>query len=89
MNILKEELKSNDKDIELKIFLNLIFPKICNILENCKEIKTIKEREIFEKNIELLLEDSYNEYNEYKKKYLNINKNSLMLDKDCMNSLML
>ena len=57
----------------IQIFINLIFEKLSTLLKSCPEITDIKQREIFEKSIEKLLEESYIDYEKYSKIYLEIN----------------
>ena len=87
-NILKDALQSKSIQI-IQIFMNLIFNKLVDKLKNCKEIKSLQERENFEGEIEKLLEEAYKEYEEYSKKYLEINQEALQLDRHNMKSLML
>ena len=87
-NILKDALQSKGIQI-IQIFFNMIFPKICEKLKNCKEMKTIDERGKFEDDIEKLLEISYKEYEKYSKEYLKINREVTKFDKNSMKSLML
>jgi hypothetical protein len=86
--ILRNALQSKDIQI-IQIFWNMIFPKICEKLKNCRELKTNEEREKFEEDIEKLLEDSYKEYEKYSQEYLKLNRESLKLDKNSIKSLML
>ena len=58
----------------IQIFLNLIFDKIIDLLENCGEMKTAEERNIFENNIENLLLECYKEYPNFAEKYNSINQ---------------
>ena len=69
--------------------MNLIIPKICEKLKNCKFMKSNEERENFENNIEKLLQDTYIEYESYSKKYLEFNQKLLNVDKFNMKSLIL
>ena len=87
-NFIKDALQSKGIQI-IQIFLNMIFPKICEKLKNCKEMKTIEERGKFEDDIEQLLEISYKEYDRYSKEYLKINREAIKFDKNSMKSLML
>ena len=87
-NLLKDALQSKSIQI-IQIFMNLIFNKLSEKLKNCKEIKTLKERENFEDEIEKLLEETFKEYEEYAKKYLELNQEALQLDKYNMKALML
>ena len=73
----------------IQIFMNLIFKKLSEKIKNCKELKTNDEREQFEGEIDQLLEESYKEYEEYSKTYLELNKEALSLDQHNMKSLML
>ena len=87
-NLLKDALQSKGIII-IQIFWNMLFPKICEKLKNCKEMKTTEERDKFEEDIEKLLEDSYKEYDKYSQEYLKLNREALNIDKDSMKSLML
>ena len=86
--LLRNALQSKGIQI-IQIFWNMIFPKICEKLKNCKGMKTNEEREKFEEEIEKLLEDSYQEYDKYSQEYLKLNREALKLDKDSIKSLML
>ena len=86
--LLKDALQSKGIQI-IQIFMNMIFTKISDKLKNCKEIKTIEERDKFEEDIEKMIEESYKEYEEYSKKYLEENKTALQLEKDNMKSMVL
>ena len=87
-NILKDCLQTKGVQ-NIQVFMNMIFKKLCNLLNNCKNMKTSEEREKFELEVEKMLEEEYKKYDEYQKKYLEINKNSLSLEKNSMKSLML
>ena len=87
-NDLKDALKSKGISI-IQIFINLIFDKLVEKLKNCKEIKTLDERDKFKEEIEKLLEESYKEYDNYSKIYIENNKKLLELDKNSMKSLLL
>ena len=86
-NLLKDALQS--KGIQIQIFINQIFEKLSEKIKNCKEIKTIKEREIFEEEIEIMLEESYKEYEAYSKIYIKNNEIIQGLDKNSLKSLIL
>ena len=75
-NLLKDALQSKGIQV-IQIFLNMIFNKFGEKLSNCKELKTIEERDKFEAEIEKMLEESYKEYEEYSKKYLELNQEAL------------
>ena len=86
-NILTDELKT--KGIIIQIFMNLIFFKLTEKLKNCKSINSTEKRDIFEEEIEHLLEISYKEYEAYYKKYMEFNEEFMCIDKYHMKSLML
>ena len=54
--LLRDALQSKGIQI-IQIFMNMIFTNLSQKLKNCKEIKTTKEREEFEADIEKLLEN--------------------------------
>jgi len=85
-NFLKNALQSKGVQI-IQIFMNLIFDKFSEKLKNCKELKSIEERDKFEEEIEKLLEESYKEYENYSKIYEENNEKLLKLDKNSMKSL--
>ena len=87
-NLLKDALQSKGIQI-IQIFMNMIFDKIIEKLKNCKELKKIEEREKFESDIETILENSYNQYENYSKKYLDLNRKDLQIDKNNMKSIVL
>ena len=87
-NLLKDALQSKGIQI-IQIFMNLIFDKLIEKLKKCKEIKTNEEREKFEEEIEILIQESLKEYEAYSKTYLELNQEALQLDKHNMKSLML
>ena len=87
-NFLKAALKS--KGIQnIQIFLNLIFEKLSEKIKNCKEIKTVEEHEKFENEIEELLEQSYNEYDNNYQIYINNINKMQKSNKNSIKSLML
>ena len=87
-NLLKDALQSKGIQI-IQIFMNLIFDRLSEKLKNCKEIKTIQDREKFEDEIDKLLEGAYKEYDAYAKIYNENNEKMLELDKNSMKSLVL
>ena len=87
-NILKDCLQTKGVQ-NIQVFMNMIFNKLCELLNNCKIMKTTEEREKFEDEIEKMLDETYKNYDEYQKKYLEINKNSLKLEKNSLKSLVL
>ena len=87
-NILKDCLQTKGVQ-NIQVFMNMIFKKLCELLCNCKDIKTSDSREKFELEIEKMLEEEYKNYEEYQKKYLEINKNALDLDINSVKSLVL
>ena len=87
-NIIKDCLQTKGVQI-IQVFMNMIFKELCDKLANCKNLKTSKEREKFEEEIEQMLEKNYKEYDEYQKRYIEKNKTALQLDKSSMKSLVL
>ena len=73
----------------IQIFLNLIFDKIIDLLENCGEMKTAEERNIFENNIENLLLECYKEYPNFAEKYNSINQELHNNDPENLKSIIL
>jgi len=74
---LKEEYIS-----PIEIFMNLISPKLAEFLANIKSIETPDERNKLEDKIELIIKDSLNNYNNYKRRYIKENDEQLNLDKN-------
>ena len=73
----------------IQIFLNLIFDKISNLLRKCQEITSLEERNKFENLIEKVLEESYKEYEEYSKLYLQINSKLHNVNNEKLKSIIL
>ena len=86
MNILKiiekdwifltEALKKKNIN-STQIFMNMIFKKLSQKLKQCKFIKKSEDREIFEDEIEKLIEECIENYDSYREKYDEKNKNQL------------
>ena len=74
-NALSEEFIS-----PIEIFMNLVSPKLAELLANIKSIETPDERNKLEDEIELIIKDSLNNYNSYKRKYIKENDEQLNLD---------
>jgi hypothetical protein len=71
-DLLESELeKRGIKEIE--IFFNMIYNKIGNLFINYEIFNTIEIRNEFENKINLIIEESINNYEDYKKKYIEIN----------------
>ena len=87
-NFLKDALQSRGIKI-IQIFINLIFDKISEKIKNCKEIKTIEELEKFEEEIEIILEETYKNYEAYAKIYLESNEKTIGLDKNSLKYILL
>ena len=73
----------------IQIFLNLIFDKISNLLKKCNDITTIEQRKSFEDSIEKLLEETYKEYENYSKIYLNNNSQLHNINSETLKSIIL
>ena len=65
---------------EIQIFLNLIYPKLSNIITKFPLIKTIEIRRNVEKSINELIDSSVNEYENYKKTYIEYNNKLNQID---------
>ena len=86
--LLKDSLFNKGITI-IEIFLNLIFDKISHLLKNCDEITQIEKRNKLEESIEQLLEESYKEYEEYSKIYLDTNSKLHNINKENLKSIIL
>ena len=86
--LLKDALFNKGINV-IQIFLNLIFDKISNLLKNCPEINTLEQRITFEDSIEKVLEESYKEYEEYSKSYLELNSKLHETNKEKLKSIIL
>ena len=64
-NILTEELKKKSIN-STQIFMNMIFKKLCSLLNECKYLKKPEERELFENKVEKLIEECIKDYQSYK-----------------------
>ena len=73
---LTEALKKKNIN-STQIFMNMIFKKLSLKLKQCKFIKKNEEREIFEDEIEKLINECIENYNAYREKYDEKNKNQL------------
>ena len=73
-NLLKDEL-SNKGNNQMQIYLNMIYPKFKELIENINEINTIEKRRNFENEINNLVEKSFLNYQNYYKKYIIENNN--------------
>ena len=71
-NFIKDYLQAKGQIIQ--IFMNLIFNKLSEKIKNCEEIKTLDKQYKFEKIIEFLLKESFDEYENYSKEYKKYNK---------------
>ena len=87
-DLLKENLQSK-YGIVIQIFMNIIFRPLSKILKNCKLMKTNKESEKFENEIEDLIKISIEKYEDNSKKYIEKNIEQLQLNKELMKSLVL
>ena len=80
---LKEELISS-----IEIFMNQIFPKLSELINNIPDIKTSKIRNSFEEQVEILVKECLNNYKNYKKEYIYENSNLLEDKKETMKVIM-
>ena len=78
-NLLKEELAKEGIN-SIQIFMNMIFSKISQLINDCKIITNEEERKLFEKNVELEVKESIKNYNTFSTEYIEENKIQLDLD---------
>ena len=74
--LLSEALKKKNIN-STQIFMNMIFKKLSKKLKSCKFLLLDEEREKFENEIEKLISECINNYNSYKEKYEQKNKDQL------------
>ena len=86
--VLKDALKLKGIYI-IEIFINLIFNKLSEKIKNCKEIKSIKDQEKFEEEIEKLLEESFKVYEVYSQWYIKNNEILVQLGANSIKPLIL
>ena len=63
-NLLKSEL-SNKGINQIQIYLNMIYPKLKELIQNINEIDTIQKRRNFENEINNLVKTSFLDYQKY------------------------
>ena len=78
-DLLKEALELKNISF-IQIFLNLIFKKITDIIKKCKLMREERDRDEFEREVELLVSECIKEYPNFEKKYLEYNKKNLGLN---------
>jgi len=79
-NILKNELYNNNNNI-IQIFLNQIFPKLMNLLNNYEDLSNIETRLSFEESINNFINSELsNNYKSFSKLYLEKNNEILNVD---------
>jgi len=78
-NLLKESLQKKNVG-SIQIFMNMIFRKLSNLIKDCKMLKNLKQREIFEKEVENLIEECIKNYPDFSIKYNDENKKQLELN---------
>ena len=79
-NLLDEALRKRNI-ISIQIYMNLIFERISEEIKNWKIITNEIELNKFEDKIEKIVEDCINEYPNYSKKYLEMNKKLIPFEK--------
>ena len=78
-DILKRSLLLNKVD-NIIIFMNMIFPKLSDLIKHSPSMNTKDERTSFEKSINKLVQNAIYEYPYYKSKYDTKNKEILQTD---------
>ena len=87
-DLLKDNLQSK-YGIIIQIFMNLIYGELSQKIKKCKFIKTNAERENFENEIEKIIQNTIDNYENNSKQYIDSNINELQINKDNMKSLLL
>ena len=72
--LLKDEL-SNKGINQIQIYLNMIYPKLKELIHKTNEMNTIEKRRNFENDINYLVEISFLNYQKYYEKYIKENDN--------------
>ena len=75
-NFLTEALQKKNIN-STQIFMNMIFKKLSQKLKQCKFIKKSEERDIFEDEIEKIINECIENYDSYREKYDDKNKSQL------------
>ena len=78
-NKLKESLKKSNINC-IQAFMNMIFKKLSILISECKCMRTIDDRENFEKQVEDLISECIKGYPAYFKKYNSENQKQLEVD---------
>ena len=87
-DLLKDNLQSK-YGIIIQIFMNLIFEELSQKIKICKFLKTIEERENFEKEIENIIKKTIDNYENNSKIYMDSNFTELQININNMKSLLL
>ena len=88
MRIIRKIIKALGNDYNIHTFINLIFKKLTEKLKNSVNLKSNKEREEFEAQIEIIVEEAFKEYPRAQKEYKKF-ENEKNLDKDDLEALLL
>ena len=83
---MKESLQQKNVN-SIQIFMNMIFKKLSKLIKECKSFKNELDRENFESQVENLITECLNNYENYSKKYNEKNKNLLELDINSLKTL--
>ena len=71
----------------IEIFMNQIFPKLSQLINDVKELKSVNERKIFEDKVETLVRECINNYDNYKKEYIEENYKLIENKKEDFNAI--
>ncbi len=71
----------------IQIFMNMIFNRLSKLIKECKTLTTEEEREKFENEVELLIENCIENYNTFSDKYITKNKEQLSLENNDLKTL--
>ena len=77
-NLLKESLQQKNVG-EIKIFMNMIFKKLSKKIKECQYLSNPEERDKFEEEVNILIEECIKNYPDYSNKYNEENKKQLSI----------
>ena len=86
-NLLKKALVEKGIN-EIQIFLNIIFEKLSNIINNSNNFEESKLRIKFEDEINKLIEETIKNYNNLYEKYIKINNETLKINNNSIKSIL-
>ena len=85
-HLLRESLERKNIS-SIQIFMNMIFNRLSKLIKECKTLTTEEEREKFENEVELLIENCIENYKTFSDKYITKNKEQLSLENNDLKTL--